>query len=58
MTVSVGSWSMTTCSTRCLIGAIITVAFGANREISQNLSSFRCHKNGVCAQNTIGLVVG
>ena len=60
MTASVASWSMTTSSARCFNGVIITVEFGTNKAISQILFSLKCHhsKNGVGADNTIGLVVG
>ena len=54
MTASVASWSMTTSSSRCFN----TVEFGTNKAISKILFSLRCHKNGVGAENTIGLVVG
>ena len=58
MTASVASWPMTTSSARCFNSVIITVEFGTNKAISKILFSFKCHKNGVGAENTIGLVVG
>ena len=58
MTESVASWSMTTSSAKCFNSVIITVEFGTNKVISKILFSLRCHKNGVGAENTIGLVVG
>ena len=58
MTASVASWLMTTSSARCFIRVIITVEFGANKAISDILFSPKCRKNGVDAENTIGVVVG
>ena len=58
MTASVASWSMTTSSARCFNSVIIMVEFGTNKAISKILFSHRCHKNGVGAENTIGLVDG
>ena len=58
MTASVASWSMTTSSAWCFSSVIITVEFGTNKAISEILFSLKCHKNGVGAENTIGLVVG
>ena len=58
MTASVASWSMTTSSAKCFNSVIITIEFGMNKAISQILFSFKCPKNGVGANNAIGLVVG
>ena len=58
MTASVASWSMTTSSARCFNSVIITVEFGTNKAISLILFSLKYNKNGVGAENTIGLVVG
>ena len=58
MTASVASWSMTSSSARCFNSAIITVEFGTNKIISKIIFSLKCHKAGVGAENTIGLVVG
>ena len=58
MTASVAWWSMTTSCARCFNTVIITVEFGMNKVISTILFSLKCHKNGVGAENTIGLVVG
>ena len=58
MTASVASWSMTTSSARCFNSVIIRVEFGTNEAISKILFLLKCHKNGVGAVNTIGLVVG
>ena len=58
MTASVALWSMTTSSARCFNSVIIKVEFGMNKAILLILFSFKCHKNGVGSENTIGLVVG
>ena len=57
MTASVASWSMTS-SARCFNSVIITVEFGTNKAIPKIPFPLKCHKNGVGAENTIGLVVG